>query len=187
MSEIRIRRNGWWLLLTLFAFALLGGMSFGTSRRPTLPRRAIISFATQPYTQCGSLSFSPPITYSTEIRPRSATTGDFNHDGHPDLVITDYSFGSISVLLGNGDGTFQPHVEYAAHVHPVTAAVGVLNERCMIPEPRSSNYDSADVTVLLGNGDGTFNALGNFGSEHRPLRAGNWRLQRRYSYGCRCL
>jgi hypothetical protein len=39
---------------------------------------------------------------------------DFNGDGVPDLAAADFNTGSVSVLMGNGDGTFAPPVNYAA-------------------------------------------------------------------------
>ncbi len=81
-----------------------------------------------------------------------------NGDGKPDIVVAN---GGIGVLLGNGDGTFQPVVNYGAGVGGSFAvAVGdlrgnrildvVVSNPCIGP-----NCDGA-VSVLLGNGDGTF-------------------------------
>ena len=43
-------------------------------------------------------------------RPNDAATGDFNADGHTDLAVADPRSGDVSVLFGNGDGTFQPEL-----------------------------------------------------------------------------
>ena len=40
--------------------------------------------------------------------PTSATVADFDHDGKPDLAVTNQFSGNVSILLGNGDGTFHP-------------------------------------------------------------------------------
>ena len=54
--------------------------------------------------------------------------GDFNGDGKLDLAVADYGpafvTGSVSILLGNGDGTFQARVDYPAGVNPVGIASG---------------------------------------------------------------
>jgi hypothetical protein len=44
----------------------------------------------------------------------SIASGDFNGDGHPDLVVADLYSASIAILLGNGDGGFQPPEYYRA-------------------------------------------------------------------------
>jgi hypothetical protein len=50
--------------------------------------------------------------------PHSAITGDFNNDGHTDVVVSNRSDGTISVLFGNGDGTFTPHATIPIDVLP---------------------------------------------------------------------
>ena len=41
-------------------------------------------------------------------RPNALVAGDFNGDGRTDLAVANYGSNDVSVLLGNGDGTFQP-------------------------------------------------------------------------------
>jgi hypothetical protein len=48
----------------------------------------------------------------------SCRLADFNGDGHLDLAVADYGSGNVSVLLGKGDGTFKPAVNYAAGNSP---------------------------------------------------------------------
>jgi hypothetical protein len=56
------------------------------------------------------------------------TVGDFNGDGFPDLAVTNGAdLGTISVLLGNGDGTFRAPLNYAAGGTPARVAVGDFN------------------------------------------------------------
>ena len=83
--------------------------------------------------------------------PTSLASGDFNGDGKLDLVIGSVqngSNGTISILLGNGDGTFQSPTTYGTADY-FAVVVGDFN-----------NDGKLDVvtnqTILLGNGDGTF-------------------------------
>ena len=53
--------------------------------------------------------------------------GDFNGDGKLDLVVANRASNNVSVLLGNGNGTFQAAVNYAAGSKPRSVAVGDFN------------------------------------------------------------
>jgi hypothetical protein len=87
--------------------------------------------------------------------PQSLATGDFNNDGNLDVVTVNNASNTISVLLGNGDGTFRPAVSYPVGAAPFGVAVGKLtsdgNNDIVVTDNGSNN-----VAVLLGNGDGTF-------------------------------
>ena len=62
--------------------------------------------------------------------------------------------GSISVLLGNGDGTFQPYVDYGVGVDPTGVSAGDFRGSGK-PDLAVINTQSNSVSILLGNGDGT--------------------------------
>src|SRR5438552_2544520 len=89
--------------------------------------------------------------------PSSVAVGDFNGDGIPDLAVVPGGFplNIVSVLLGNGDGTFQAARNFATGAHSVSVAVGDFN-RDGVPDLAVVNFTSSSVSVLLGNGDGTF-------------------------------
>ena len=61
----------------------------------------------------------------------------------------------MSVLLGNGDGTFQDQKTYPVGNGPVAIVAGDFNGDGRT-DLAVANADSNDVSVLLGNGDGTF-------------------------------
>jgi hypothetical protein len=63
----------------------------------------------------------------------------------------------VSVLLGNGDGSFRAAVSFAAGYAPASVAVADLDGD-RVPDLVTANFRSADVSVLLGNGDGSFQA-----------------------------
>src|SRR6266567_2899200 len=88
--------------------------------------------------------------------------GDFNGDGKLDLAVTDYSNNNVSVLLGNGDGTFQAPRTFPVGIHPAQVAVGDFNGDGK-PDLVVANFDDNTLSVLLGNGDGTFQAAQTFG------------------------
>ncbi|MBA3915434.1 MAG: hypothetical protein H0X25_16580 [Acidobacteriales bacterium] len=62
---------------------------------------------------------------------------------------------SVSILLGNGDGTFQAHVDYSAAAGPASIVAKDLNHDGL-PDLLVAAQDANVVSVLLNNGDGTF-------------------------------
>ena len=81
------------------------------------------------------------------------TVGDFNGDGKLDLA-TANGPGQTSVLLGNGDGTFQSHVDYATG-YGSFIATGDFNGDGHL-DLAVVGDEQSNLSVLLGNGDGTF-------------------------------
>lgn len=74
-----------------------------------------------------------PAGQSTES-PASVAIEDLNGDGNNDLAVANGGTNTVSVLLGDGDGTFQAHVEYATGTDP-TVAIDDLNNGWQ-PGPR---------------------------------------------------
>jgi len=89
------------------------------------------------------------------VGPISVAVADFDGDMILDLVTANVYSNNVSVLMGNGDGSFQPAIAFVAGDEPRVVVVADLDGD-EIPDVVSANFRSADVSVLLGNGDGTF-------------------------------
>ena len=116
------------------------------------------------------MKFAKPVTYSTgEGGTPSIAIVDVNGDGYPDMVIANYcptgdncSSGEVGVLLGKGDGTFDPAEMYSSGgISPDFVAVSDVNgdgnaDLVVV------NDGSGTIGVLLGNGNGTFQAASTY-------------------------
>src|SRR5580658_623300 len=95
--------------------------------------------------------------FVTGTGPSVLAVGDFNGDGHMDVVTgNDDTANTVSVLLGNGNGTFATHVDYPVGGAVAGIAVGDFNNDGKLDIVVVYGFDPAKVAVLLGNGDGTF-------------------------------
>jgi hypothetical protein len=63
-------------------------------------------------------AFFSPSTFAVGSGPVAQAVGDFNADGKADLVVVNQTSNTVSVLLGNGDGTFQSKTDYATGTTP---------------------------------------------------------------------
>jgi FG-GAP-like repeat/FG-GAP repeat len=121
----------------------------------------------------GDGTFQTPLTFDVGSEPESVGVGDFNGDGKLDLAVVNTSasngMGSVSVLLGNGDGTFQAALNYDAGVDPVSVAIGDFNgdDKLDLAVVNIGN----SVSVLLSNGDGTFQPAVNYDAGPVPISA----------------
>jgi hypothetical protein len=74
---------------------------------------------------------------------------------------------SVSVLLGNGDGTFKAHTDFATGRQPNSVASGDLNGDGKL-DLATANFNNDNVSVLIGNGDGTFQPHVDYATSNSP-------------------
>ncbi|MGA9642935.1 MAG: VCBS repeat-containing protein [Terriglobales bacterium] len=128
-------------------------------------------------------TFQAAVSYgSGGYQATSVAVADVNGDGIPDLIVahacessTNCNYGAIGVLLGNGDGTFQPAVAYSSGGDEATGVTVadvnqdgkpdlIVSNFCVNSLNCSSTGEYGGVAVLLGNGDGTFQAAVSYSS-----------------------
>jgi hypothetical protein len=102
----------------------------------------------------------------------SIAVQDVNGDDRPDVLVVnrgertnDFSNGKVSVLLGNGDGTFAPRISYRGASYASSIAVGDVNRD---GKPDLLIKDAWGLGTWLGNGDGTFQFPGRSGPRRSP-------------------
>ncbi len=100
----------------------------------------------------GSLSQGDAYQLADSPSPRTVSMGDLDNDGDLDIVTGNHSPGSVTVLLGRGDGTFGGQASYQ-FVHLMSAAIADVNEDGVLDVVATGNRG---VQILPGNGDGTF-------------------------------
>ncbi len=117
----------------------------------------------------GDGSFQTAVKYDLDDNtfPSAVAIGHLNPDGYADLVVANEFGPDISVLLGNGDGTFQTAVDYGAGTSPFSVGIEDLdldgNADVVV-----ANWTSTGVVwVFLGNGDGTLQTGESYATESK--------------------
>ncbi len=124
-------------------------------------------------TQQNAPPFQTEQTFATTPFITTAVAiGDLTGDGNQDLVVANGGFlsnqgNTVSVLLGNGNGTFQAEQTYAVDAEPESVALADVNGDGK-PDIIVANRTSDTVSVLLGNGNGTFQAQLTFATGDHP-------------------
>jgi hypothetical protein len=115
-------------------------------------------------------SFAPAVNYLTQqfgvTFPASVAIGDVNGDGKPDLAVADGNSnpsGAGSVLLGNGNGTFNTPIYYGldSFSYPLSVVLGDVNRDDKL-DLAIANGGQTKASILLGNGNGTFATFVNY-------------------------
>jgi hypothetical protein len=95
--------------------------------------------------------------YATGLSPQAVAVGDFNGDGKLDVAVVNGNSNTVSVMLGNGDGTFQAKTDYVTGSTPRGIVAAHFTSSGFL-DIAVTNFTSNTVSVLLGNGNGTFQA-----------------------------
>ena len=124
------------------------------------------------------VSFVGVKTFPAGTNPVASVVGDFNRDGNKDLAVANNGSNDVSVLLGNGDGTFQPPVNFPVGGSPNLITMYYFNGDS-IQDLAVANFNS--ISVLLGNGNGTFQPALNFpaGAGASSIDLGDFNLDHR--------
>jgi uncharacterized repeat protein (TIGR01451 family) len=102
---------------------------------------------------CGTIV--APVHLTVGGAPNGLATGDFNGDGKVDAAASARGTNNVSLVLGNGDGTFNAGVTIGVGTDPDSAVAGDFNRDGNL-DLAVANSGSGNASVLLGNGDGTF-------------------------------
>jgi len=109
-------------------------------------------------------------TTGTPLPPYSiqfAAIGDLNGDGHPDLAVSNSGTDVVSILLGDGTGSFGSPADFAVGNGPQALAIADLNGDTH-PDLAVVNVVDNTVSILLGDGSGSFGSPSSFSVGNSP-------------------
>src|SRR5207253_311958 len=101
--------------------------------------------------------------YATGNHAHGVRTADLNNDSKLDLLVANAEVSTVTILLGNGDGTFTNKATYSVGLTPKMVAPGDFNNDGKL-DFATANQDNDTITVRLGVGDGTFGAASTLAS-----------------------
>src|SRR5678816_3126414 len=176
----------------IYSSILLALVNFAICLCLSLESPAQLPTSSQSQTSVLTPTFLPPVTYSTGgmdglflANQQWVALKDLNNDGQPDVVVSHWCAvavsnlmcpggSSVSILLGNGDGTLKVAKTYAtggsyAFIVRVMDIDGdnnvdlIIGNGCLV-QVTAICPSAGSVGVLLGNGDGTFRPVKNYAS-----------------------
>jgi hypothetical protein len=116
------------------------------------------------------VTFGAAQNFTAGSGPVSATVGDFNGDSNQDLAVANINSANVSILLGDGAGSFSAPTNFGAGTGPTSVAVGDFNGDGN-QDLAVANQSSHNVSILFGDGAGNFSAPTNFstGASSNPV------------------
>jgi hypothetical protein len=135
-----------------------GGLATGNQGGQSTITASYLGLSTSTTTTVKQPGFGTGTTFGTGSSPYSVAVGDFNGDGHLDIVTANSGSNNVSVLLGNGSGNFSTATNFDAGGRPNWVAVGKF----------SGSADDLALAIFPPIGNGSTNVLlgdarGNFG------------------------
>jgi hypothetical protein len=132
-------------------------MTLGTAGRQTISARDTAQRAVHGHVRVKVMPqrFYPAEDYAVGANPQAVAVGDFNGDGIPDLAVANADDNTVSILLGQGDGTFVNAGTLATNLYPLAVVAADLAGNGLV-DLVVVNRDSSTLTIYLGNGDGSF-------------------------------
>ena len=132
---------------------ILKSLTSTSTRRPARRPPVAALLRVEPLEDRSLPSFGLPVNYGVGLAPEQLVSADFNGDGRLDVATANHQENTVGVLLGNGDGTFQP-----ARTSVIGVGAKTLVARDLNGDGRADlvRFNYSNLIVLLANGDGTF-------------------------------
>ncbi len=164
-------------LTPIFGVAI-ANFDFGSGSKPGLVFGAFAANRVAVLAGNGDGTFAGPVftlvgsNAPVAITPEFIATGDFNQDGKVDVATSNKDANTASVLLGNGNGTFQTATTFPSGATPLGIAAADLNKDNSV-DLAVANLGGpttpSSVAVFYGNGDGAFTRANSFDAGPFPI------------------
>ncbi len=102
-------------------------------------------------------TYAPAVNYAAQLQPVGLAKGDFNEDGKTDIVLTNAGSSTLSLFLGNGNGTVGNAISIAVGANPISVVAADFNGDGHL-DLAVSLGTSQSFQILFGIGNGTFQA-----------------------------
>ena len=134
---------------TTFAWSPNGNLMF------IAEKGGVVRVSVEATASTTQFSASPVQQYTTGTNAHGVSAADLNGDGRIDLAVANSGSNTVSVLLGNGNGTFTPAVNFGVGSQSKSVFAADLNGDGR-PDLLTANQLSNDISVLINTGNGTF-------------------------------